>query len=152
MKRGKPPFSPVGRKIFSISWMTSALLAEVGWFRHVPMLILDDGTIIFPGTDPEGNSGGSLFGETGKDLPLSTRQFHVVPEPALGAALAGQQIRRIRAMTQDEMRNQGWENDDPPMLLELDSFVIFPSRDDEGNGPGVLYFRRPDGKAFFPTI
>jgi len=59
-----------GRKIVSCRYMTTEEAEEMGW-NHRPVIIqLDDGTIIFPSRDDEGNNGGALFGQNskGKDL------------------------------------------------------------------------------------
>ncbi len=53
-------------------------------------------------------------------------------------SIAGLKITRVRRMNQYEMEHEGWER--PTTVLELeDGSILFPSRDDEGNGPGALF-------------
>ena len=63
----------IGRRIAKIRWMTSSELAKEGWPARdkVVVLELDDGTIIMPSSDYEGNSSGALFGRD------SNGQFYV---------------------------------------------------------------------------
>ena len=51
----------VGRKIVEIRWMTQKEAKESLWDYQPVILILDDGTSIFPMSDDEGNSAGSLY-------------------------------------------------------------------------------------------
>ena len=56
------------------------------------------------------------------------------------------QIKEIRRMTAKEMQFEGWEGkEEPCMVIVLeDSRLLYPSRDVEGNGPGVLFGRDGD--------
>ena len=59
----------VGRKIKAVRWMSKEEVEDIGW-RDRPIVIhLDDGSLIFPSSDDEGNTGGVLFGsdKAGKD-------------------------------------------------------------------------------------
>ena len=51
----------VGRKIVEVRWMTKEEADESYWDYQPVILILDDGTSIFPMSDDEGNSAGSLY-------------------------------------------------------------------------------------------
>lgn len=52
--------------------------------------------------------------------------------------VVGRKIVGIRWMTQDEMDREGWDN--TTVLIELDDGTkLYPSQDDEGNGPGALF-------------
>lgn len=52
--------------------------------------------------------------------------------------LLGKKITGIRYITEKEAEGLGWDR--RPIALELDSgIIIFPSQDDEGNGPGALF-------------
>lgn len=57
-----------GRTIESVRDMTDEEMSEEYWEgnRKPPVIILDDGTKVFPSRDPEGNGAGSLFGRTPK--------------------------------------------------------------------------------------
>lgn len=57
----------VGREIVEARKMTEAELEREGWATNhyhpaPPVLVLDDGTNLYPATDTEGNSPGALFG------------------------------------------------------------------------------------------
>ena len=53
--------------------------------------------------------------------------------------LLNRQIVKVRWMTKKEQKATGWDGD-RAIVLELDDgTLIFPSRDDEGNGPGALF-------------
>lgn len=62
----------------------------------------------------------------------------------------GQQIVEIREMTKEEAKEQGWDyclpHQLPPVLILEDGTRIFPSQDDEGNGPGKLFGILPNGE------
>ena len=50
----------VGKKITSVRYMTSEEARESGWCKRPLLIQLNDGTVIIPLQDDEGNSGGSL--------------------------------------------------------------------------------------------
>jgi len=54
----------IGREIVGIRWMTTGEQRGVGWscVNPVPVLQLDDKTVLYPSRDYEGNGGGALFG------------------------------------------------------------------------------------------
>lgn len=51
----------VGRKIVDVQFMTPDNAAQMGWHQRPIILVLDDGNLIYPSSDDEGNDGGSLF-------------------------------------------------------------------------------------------
>ncbi len=51
----------LGKKIVSIRYMTKKEMKEMGWYKRPVILQLDDGNIIYPSMDDEGNNGGALF-------------------------------------------------------------------------------------------
>jgi hypothetical protein len=53
-----------GRKIIAVRYMTAKEMEGLGWSRSALVLQLDNGTIIYPSQDDEGNGPGSLFGQT----------------------------------------------------------------------------------------
>ena len=56
--------------------------------------------------------------------------------------LVGRTIKAARYMTDEETEEQGWSR--KAVVLELDDgTTIFPSHDDEGNGPGALFGESP---------
>ena len=64
--------------------------------------------------------------------------------------MLGLKIVGIRKMTKKEIRDEGWEGkiDTPTAIVLSDGTLLYASRDDEGNGPGQIFGKAPDGKAF----
>ena len=58
----------VGRTIVGVRYMTSEEADASGWHHRPVVLILDDGHILFPMMDDEGNDGGALA-TSHEDLP-----------------------------------------------------------------------------------
>ena len=56
----------IGRKIVAVRQMTKTEVEFEGWFRGTTIYELDDGTLIYPSQDDEGNDSGALFGRKGK--------------------------------------------------------------------------------------
>lgn len=63
-------------------------------------------------------------------------------EAATNGAFSRQEIIEVRQMTEEEVEYEGWPGagDDTVLVLDDDTRV-FASRDEEGNGPGVLFVR-----------
>lgn len=54
--------------------------------------------------------------------------------------ITGRRIVEVRAMSARELEAEGWPPDETVPVLVLDNgAIIFPSRDEEGNGPGALF-------------
>ncbi len=51
----------IGKRIVSVEYMTSKEINNLGWYKRPIILQLDDGNIIYPSMDDEGNNGGALF-------------------------------------------------------------------------------------------
>jgi len=51
----------VGRKITKARYMTDKECEAFGWDRKAVVLQLDDGNIIYPSQDDEGNGAGAMF-------------------------------------------------------------------------------------------
>lgn len=66
--------------------------------------------------------------------------------------LVGRKIVEIRAMTGEELNGEGWEAPQPffpvTCLILDDGQMLYPAQDDEGNGPGALFGRYPNGITF----
>ncbi len=62
----------LGRKIIDVRWMTDDEQDGFAWQNAALMLLLDNGTVIWPSADDEGNDAGALFGLTpaGEDFTL----------------------------------------------------------------------------------
>ena len=52
-----------GRKIVGVRWLSPEECEDMGWYSRPIVIQLDDGTLLFPSQDDEGNDGGALFGQ-----------------------------------------------------------------------------------------
>ena len=60
--------------------------------------------------------------------------------------IVGSTIVDIRPMTADEMKVEGWQKREIPMVLVLSSgTILYPSQDTEGNDAGSLFGKTSDG-------
>jgi hypothetical protein len=59
----------VGREIIGVRYMTQEEIEDCCWFNAAVILKLDDGTLLYPQSDDEGNNAGSIA-TTNKDLPV----------------------------------------------------------------------------------
>jgi hypothetical protein len=50
----------VGRRIVSVEWLSEEETRQLGWSQRPIIIQLDDGTIIYPMADDEGNGAGAL--------------------------------------------------------------------------------------------
>jgi hypothetical protein len=72
----------IGKKITSVRPMLDEEYKNVGWSipdrnDEVSVIIeLDDGTLLYPSCDGEGNNGGIVFGQ----YPNSGRQFRILKD------------------------------------------------------------------------
>jgi hypothetical protein len=62
----------LGRKIVEVRYLSHAEAQKLGWHSRPVVIQLDDGNIVFPSQDDEGNDGGALFTnhETNGTLPV----------------------------------------------------------------------------------
>ena len=51
----------VGKKITKVRYMTENERDGHGWYGRPLLIYLDDGTVIYPSQDDEGNDAGALF-------------------------------------------------------------------------------------------
>ena len=51
----------LGRKIVKVRYLSDKEANEMGWYSRPVVIQLDDGNIVFPSQDEEGNDGGALF-------------------------------------------------------------------------------------------
>jgi hypothetical protein len=51
----------VGRTITRVRWLTEKEMQEMDWHEACIVLQLDDGTMLLPSRDDEGNGAGALF-------------------------------------------------------------------------------------------
>lgn len=67
----------IGKKIVAIRELSAEECDREGWdigFKSIAVIELDDGTVVFPSRDGEGNGPGVLFGYKGK------KGFYVFPD------------------------------------------------------------------------
>jgi len=51
----------LGKKIVAVRYLSTAEMEDLGWCNRPVVLQLDDGNIIYPSQDDEGNGAGSFF-------------------------------------------------------------------------------------------
>ncbi|MBU3625905.1 hypothetical protein ICN48_06615 [Polynucleobacter sp. JS-Safj-400b-B2] len=51
----------LGKRIIGTRYLTEEEMNDLGWTQKCVVLHLDDGNIIFPSVDDEGNDAGALF-------------------------------------------------------------------------------------------
>jgi hypothetical protein len=56
----------VGRTITKVHYLSEDECDEMDWRKRPLLIVLDNGTMLFPSQDDEGNDGGALFGQAGK--------------------------------------------------------------------------------------
>lgn len=61
----------LNKKIIEVRYLTDEEKEMLGWYGRALILILEDGTLIFPSTDDEGNDAGALLGQTPKSDNLT---------------------------------------------------------------------------------
>lgn len=60
--------------------------------------------------------------------------------PPQGREIIGQRIVGVRLLTKTEIYVEGWDgNEDAPALILENGTLLYPSRDEEGNGAGALF-------------
>lgn len=61
-----------GRKIVKVRYLSDKEQESLGWYKRCVVMQLDDGNLIFPSSDDEGNEAGSLFtnDKTNPTLPV----------------------------------------------------------------------------------
>lgn len=67
--------------------------------------------------------------------------------------LIGKQVVEVRPMSAEEADADGWSIDGrhgaPMVLVFSDGSIVYPSADEEGNGPGCLFGMNPKGKKVY---
>lgn len=62
----------IGKKIIAVRYLTEEEQSDLMWHSKCVVITLDDGTLIFPSQDDEGNDAGALYYQT-------TDQLNVLP-------------------------------------------------------------------------
>lgn len=63
-----------GKTIAEVRTMTNEEMEQEGWEHYrekPPVIVLEDGTKLFPSQDPEGNGPGALFGVSSRNTPIT---------------------------------------------------------------------------------
>jgi hypothetical protein len=55
-----------GKKIVAVRYMTEQEKEDHMWYYRGLVIQLDDGSLIYPSADDEGNDAGAIFGQTNK--------------------------------------------------------------------------------------
>lgn len=61
----------VGKKIVDARYMTDEERENSGWGYRALVIVFDDGSLIYPSADDEGNDTGALFGQTKNNKEMS---------------------------------------------------------------------------------
>jgi len=51
----------LNRKIVDVRYLTDEEMENLGWYQKSIVMVLDDGNMIYPSSDDEGNNAGALF-------------------------------------------------------------------------------------------
>ncbi len=64
--------------------------------------------------------------------------------------LEGQTVEEVRPMTDEELAENHWaiRHSRPIVFVFEDGTKIYPSADQEGNGPGQMFGEEPSGRMF----
>lgn len=64
--------------------------------------------------------------------------------------MIGAKLIETRRMTDEEKKHEGWDFDahNAIVLVFNNGAIIYPSRDEEGNGPGAIFGRYANGEDF----
>jgi len=60
----------LGKKIVKVRYMTEEEMESLGWYSRCVVMQLDDGNIVYPSQDDEGNNAGALFTNDKKENVL----------------------------------------------------------------------------------
>lgn len=65
--------------------------------------------------------------------------------------IEGKTIIRVREMTKEEIEKEYWQHSPhSTIVIELsDGSMIYPSCDEEGNGPGALFGKDSSGTSYY---
>lgn len=61
----------LNKKIVAVRYLTKAEMDSLGWNSRALVIQLEDGTMVFPSRDDEGNDAGALFGQSAKGEELT---------------------------------------------------------------------------------
>jgi hypothetical protein len=67
------------------------------------------------------------------------------------AVLLNRKIVEVRYLTEEEMEILGWYNRCVVFILDDDT-IVYPSKDDEGNNAGALYFQKENADDYILPV
>lgn len=70
-----------------------------------------------------------------------------VPKDSTGE-WAGKVVSEVRKLTKVEIDSEEWEEGTTAIEF-TDGTIVYPSRDDEGNGAGTMFMKDKKGKSFY---
>ena len=140
----------IGQTVTEVREMTDEEFDDQLWHQTVGggprVIVLENGAVLFPSCDPEGNGPGAFIaaGDCGV-------------EELVGATLVD-----LSPMSEDAIEARNWtlhsnHGQPAPVLAfavpneESDGVVetyIYIARDHEQNGPGMLFYTAPDGETY----
>jgi len=53
----------MARTVVDVRYLTEEEMGGLGWTKSAVVVIFNDGTMLYPSMDDEGNNGGALFGQ-----------------------------------------------------------------------------------------
>lgn len=71
----------VGKRVKGVRYLTKGEVEALGWCASALVLEFEDGTLLFPSRDDEGNGAGALFGQGPKNEELT---FPVISSVLMG--------------------------------------------------------------------
>lgn len=132
--------------IAALRELTPAELADRGWHERpdeTGAVVLDDGSLLIPERDPEGNGAGAFH----VVMPSSTHRLRLIGPGSLH--LLGLEVVGVEPLRTAEAARFGWRERESAAAVVLEGDVrLVPARDEEGNGPGVLVIVEPGGEEF----
>ena len=131
MAKKKPQLAfPAGLRIEELAVLDEAELRAHAWRRSPVVLLLEDGSTLYPSSDEEGNDAGAI-----SILSLGGDNFLLAPlrDPSMlpsSIGLVGKKIAMAR-----HLAVPGWRR--RPLVLVLDDgTTLTPQSDEEGNDAG----------------
>lgn len=143
----------MNRTIVDARQMNKQELAQEDWDTPTTMLILDDGTKVYPSIDDEGNNSGVLFGS--KEGELQRFGYHGRSDTELRAKKVLNVVMRVKDLKlKKEDYSKGWEHADK---IREYNMKILDKSDREAKKKGTLvgrYFTESvaDGQAYYLVI
>ena len=140
----------IGQTVTEVREMTDEEFDDQLWHQTVGggprVIVLENGTVLFPSCDPEGNGPGALIAAGNHSV-----------EDLVGATLVD-----IAPMSEAATESRNWtlhsNHGQPAPVLGFEvpderdedsrKTQVYIARDHEQNGPGMLFYTAPDGETY----